>query len=293
MLKSPEQFTQLAGTMTSKESGNNKLREGFVGLAEGLLSSISDVFPECNETRHALELFRVAVKGDDEREDKFVKRCAELFKQNSAKLKNRDVSALFSIAKCLPLLKNLNIEAKWTDPEFTDESKANMWQYLLALETYAGLYCAVPSGVMSRIEKLASSMSSKLEQGALDISSLDISAFGEDLISKLSPEELKEFEGSLPDVYSCVENVASLLAKSAGNDSFDSAALVTKIVQMQSGSGTESGLPLGAFVQEMGASMCCPPNIEPQMLANAAQSLARSSAGSLQQDSKLKRRRKH
>jgi hypothetical protein len=249
--------------MTEPESSApvqaNKLREGFIELSENLVTSIGDVFPECDETRHALQLFRVAVKGDPTCEDKFVRRCAGLFKQNSA---------LFAVVDGIPMLKCIDIRAKWSDPDFTDESKQNLWQYLSALETYGGLYCAVPAGVMGRIEQVAMTMSAKLQEGTLDIASIDITAFGEDLMSGLSPEEMKDFEGSLPDVYSCVGNVASMLAKQSGNDSFDAEALMSKVVQLQAGAASGQPPDLGNFIQELGGSMC------PGMDANATSMVA-------------------
>jgi len=186
-----------------------------------------------------------------------VRRCTGLFKQNSARLKERDSSALFAVVDGIPLLKDVDIRGKWSDPDFTEESKQNLWQYLSALETYGGLYCAVPAGVMGRIEQVATTLSAKLQAGTLDIASIDITAFGEDLMSGLSPEEMRDFEGSLPDVYSCVGNVASMLAKQAGNDSFNVEELMSKVVQMQAGAAVSGKPPdLGNFIQEMGSSMC-------------------------------------
>jgi hypothetical protein len=272
----------MADSDSSAPTQANKLREGFVELSENLLTSIGDVFPECDETRHALQLFRVAVKGDPHGEDKFVRRCTGLFKQNSVRLKERDSTALFAVVDGIPLLKGIDIRSKWSDADFSKESKQNLWQYLSALETYGGLYCAVPAGVMGRIEQVATTMSAKLQEGTLDIASIDITAFGEDLMSGLSPEEMKDFEGSLPDVYSCVGNVASMLAKQTGNDSFDADALMSKVVQLQAGA-VASGKPpdLGNFIQELGGSMC--PGLDDnatKMVAGLAQQmLAAGSAG--------------
>lgn len=252
------QLRKAAAMEVENRPSANKLRQGFVELAEGLLSSIVEVFPECDETRHALELFRVVVKDDPSAEDKFVRKCTALFKQNSARLKENDSQALFAVVDGIPLLKDIDVRAKWSDPDFSAESKQNLWHYLSALETYGGLYCAVPSGVMGRIEKVATTMSAKLQEGTLDISSIDIAAFGEDLMSGLSPEELRDFEGSLPDVYSCVGNVASMLARQSGNDSFDAEGLMAKVTQMQGSSGPD----LGNFIQEMSASLV-PGNLNP------------------------------
>lgn len=244
-------------TQVEPAADSNKLRHGFVELAEGLLSSIQEVFPECDETQHTLQLFRALVKGDPAAEDHFVKKCVGLFKQNSARLKEQDSAALFTVVDSIPLLKDIDLRSKWDDPDFSAESKQNLWQYLSALETYGGLYCAVPPGVMGRIEKMAMTMSTKLQEGTLDIASIDIAAFGEDLMSDMSPEELRDFEGSLPDVYSCVGNVASMLSKqSGGGDSLDADALLSQVASMAGGASASGGGPnLGAFIQQMSAGL--------------------------------------
>lgn len=275
----------------------NKLRDGFVELAEGLLSSIVEVFPECDETRHTLQIFRVAVKGDSGAEDKFIRKCSALFKQNSARLKERDANALFCVVDGIPLLKDIDIRGKWSDPDFSEESKQNLWQYLSALETYGGLYCAVPAGIMGRIEQVATTMSTKLQQGTLDIASIDIAAFGENLMSGLSAEELRDFEGSLPDVYNCVGNVASMLAKQTGNDSFDAEGLMAKVVQMQTEAVSNGTSPnLGNFIQEVSGSML-PANFDPAatgvVAALAQRMLSGAAAQPEKQPPKQQRRQKH
>ena len=100
----------------------NKLREGFVGLAEALLSSISDVFPECENTARVLALFRTLIKGDAMIEDVFVRKCHALFKQNSDALKRREAEALFIIVESLDYVRDIDLRNKWEDPDFSDET---------------------------------------------------------------------------------------------------------------------------------------------------------------------------
>jgi hypothetical protein len=225
-----------------------------VSLAENLLQSITDVFPECDETKHALELFGVMVKGDATREDSFVRLCVRLFKENSARLKNHDEEALFAVVDGIQILQGVEIRSKWSDPDFSTESKENMWSYLSALQTYGGLYVAVPAGVMDQIEKVAGSMNESLSNGSFDLANFDFAAFGDSLLSGLSKEEVVNFEGSLPDIYACVGNVAQLIAKQSGNDAFDAAALVERVVAMQNGAGGMEGLSELAGLSGLGGS---------------------------------------
>jgi hypothetical protein len=281
-----------AGTAASAKG--NKLRDGFVSLAENLLSSIALVFPECDETLHALELFRVVIKGDPGHEDKFVRKCNELFKQNSTQLKEHNQEALFAVIDGIGLLKGIDIRCKWSDADFSAESKDNMWQYLSALETYGSLYCAVPAGVMDRIEQVATTMSESMKNGTLDLSTLDLSSFGEELVSGLSSEEVKDFEGSLPDVYSCVGNVAAMLAKQSGNDSFDSESLVKRVVEMQKKASEGGPTPdLSGFIQELGGAVGGGDAAMATMVAGMAQQmLTKTSVPNNANDGKKKNRRR-
>ena len=261
----------------------NRLRGSFVSLAESLLESIQEVFPECDETTTARRLFGAIVKGDSAAEDRFLRKCMDEMRCRQDRVKQHDVEALFEIADGLSLLKTINLRGKWRDPDFSDKSKENLWQYVDALQTYGGLYCAVPPAVMAQIEKVALEVSEKMAGGNFDVSKLDLTSIGKDLITSLSAEEVEEFEGSLTDVYACVGNVASLLAKQNGNESFDVAAMMNCIQSMQAnvvqgakrdGSG---GADFGALLQQLGSGSSVGSN---PMLTQALASFAKGVMGS-------------
>lgn len=228
----------------------NRLRESFIALAESLLESIQEVFPECDETGTARRLFGAIIHGDSNAEDKFLRRCMDEIRSRQERIKEHDVEALFEIADGLSLLKTIDLRSKWSDPEFSDESKAHLWQYIEALQTYGGLYCAVPSAVMAKIEQAALSVSETMTDGQFDLSKVDLAALGKDLIAGLSSEEVEEFEGSLTDVYSCVGNVASLLSKQTGNESFDVSAMMSCVQNLQ-GNVVDGSMDVSGVLQQL------------------------------------------
>ena len=150
----------------------NKLRQGFVSLTESLLRSVAEVFPECEATEAALTLFCTFLKGDPKREDQLIRRCAKVFQEKSQSLKQREEAALFEVVDSLGFLGELNFQSKWSDPGFTEDSKANFWQYLQSLKTYAELYCALPTTVMGKLEKVAGGISERIRSGDLNLNSL-------------------------------------------------------------------------------------------------------------------------
>ena len=193
----------------------NKLREGFISLAESLLASISDVFPECKETERVLAIFRTLVKGDDTFEDKFVRKCHAVFKIHADSLKQHEAEALFSVTESLDYVRDIDLRTKWEDPDFTDTSRAHLWQYIATLKTYADLYTAVPKEVMGKIESVAGNIGEQLSRGELDLAHMDLNKIGQTLLSDLTPDELSGFEGNLPDIISSMSNVAGSLGASA------------------------------------------------------------------------------
>lgn len=219
----------------------NKLRQGFITLAESLLESIADVFPECDNTHAVLRIFRALIKDQAELEDKFVWRCHALFKEYADGIQSQDPDTLFIILEQLDHLRDINLREKWEDPDFTDDSKANLWQYVSALKTYADLYTAVPKNVMSKIETVAGTLGDQLVKGELDLKNMDIGALGQNLLSDLSPEELSHFESKLPEIYSSLSQVAGSLGGANGAN-LDLAALMKQISEQD---GTGDGLAPG------------------------------------------------
>jgi len=268
------QSIKVADTGSKSGQDANRLRDSFVALAESLLESIQEVFPECDETSTARRLFSAIVKGDSTAEDRFLRKCMDEIRSRQDRIKDRDIEALFEIADGLSILKTINLRQKWSDPDFSEESKGHLWQYVEALQTYGGLYCSVPTSVMAKIEKVAVNVSEKMAGGDFDLSKLDLSSLGKDLIGELSTDEVEEFQESLADVYSCVGNVASLLAKQSGNETFDVAAMMSCVQSMQSnvvqGGG---GVPpnFGALLQNLGGEGACQNPMLQQALASLAQ----------------------
>ena len=216
----------------------NKLRQGFVNLAESLLESIADVFPECDNTTAVLRIFRALIKDNAELEDKFIWRCHKLFKEYSDGIQRHDSETLFVILEQMDHLRDIDLREKWEDPDFTDDSKANLWQYVCALKTYADLYTAVPKNVMNKIETVAGDLGDQLVKGQLDLKNMDIGALGQSLLADMSPEELSHFEGKLPEIYNSLAQVAG--SWSGGQGANLNLADLMKQIAEQDGDGNGS-----------------------------------------------------
>ena len=236
----------------------NKLRQGFISLAETLLSSIADVFPECENTEMALHMFRTVLKGNDCIEDQFIRRCQALFKQHSTGLKNHDVETLFTLLESLDQLRDIDMRDKWDDPDFAPESRDHLWQYVAALKTYADLYTAVPKNVMGKIESVAGCIGEQLSRGELDLRSMDLGKIGQTLLADLSSEELEGFEGKLPDIYESLSEVANAIG--GGCAGIDMSALMEQLASQSGENGPTAaaalnGVDLTKVLQQLSSGM--------------------------------------
>jgi len=249
----------------SENLGSNKLREGFVSLSEALLTAVHDVFPECQSTDHVLKVFRTFVKGDPNNEDVFLRKCHKIFKKHSAEIKARDPEAVYAISEELDMIKSMDLRKKWNDPDFAEESRMNLWTYVANLETYANLYCCVPPNTMGKIEDMALKVTKQMRGENLE--NLDIGNFGKEIMSSMTPQDIADLEGNLPDIYACVGNVAGMLGHGTESGSkIDVEGLIQKLMQSQTdGAPDISGLL--SNLQGTGAG------IDPSQLASLAQKL--------------------
>jgi hypothetical protein len=226
-----------------------KLRQGFVALAEALLKSLAEVFPECDAVDRGVQLFASLVKGDAQSEDEFIRKCHAVFQRHGAAFKAREPESLFQAADALPILRDVDFRSKWADPGFDEQSKENLWQYLQSLKLYAELFCAVPASVMGKIECVATELGERLKSGDLDLSRMDIADLGQRLLGQLGAEELANFEGSLPSIYASIAEMASSLASQAGHPDLDVEALMKSVVAGQQPGGA---VDLSAVMQRLG-----------------------------------------
>lgn len=238
-------------------SSPDKLRLGFISLCESLLTSVSEVFPECEDTQDALELFRTAVKGDKRREHLFLVHCGELSKANAELINARDPEGIFRLMDGVEQLQGINIREKWQDAEFSEASREHFWQYVIALKTYAELYNSIPQGLLGKIEKIAGSMCHNLQEGKMDLQNLDISEIGRTLMSSISEEDAKAFEGKLPDIYGCMADVMKFMGGSPpGATGFDVNDLMKQMAAVQSKVDTSGGkIDAQALIQQMMGSV--------------------------------------
>lgn len=252
-------MTEIVAAKTEQPSPA-RLRDGFIQLVDNLLTSLVEVFPECDDTAEAVRLFGVLVKGSPKNEDRFISACNVVLKENSAGIAARDPAALFRAAKSMEVLKDIDLEDKWNDPDFSDKSKDHFWMHIVALETFSDLYCSIPSGVLGRIEQMASSLGSSIVDGTIDISNVSVMKMSNELLESISPEDLQSFQSNVGNVFSAVGKVATMISQRNGGEALDVENLMERLAQMQESKGD---IDFSAMVHEIGGSIA--PNMGPHL----------------------------
>jgi len=250
-----------------------KLRQGFIVLAESLLASLLEVFPECDALDAGFQLFTRVLKGDASKETAFIREFQAVLQKRAEALKSQEEEALFQAAEELPLLKNVDLRKKWGDPGFTDESKKHFWQYLSSLKIYADLFCSVPTEILGKIETVAGELSSKLQAGNFDFSKLDVREIGNELLGQLTQEEVKTFEASLPSIFSSITEMASSISAQVGGGAapIDPEAVMKVLLEKQQEGGP---LDVSSLMQSLGDALpLAGLNGGPQSLAGVMQLL--------------------
>jgi len=228
-------------------SHTNRLRSLFIDLTNDLLTSLTDVFPECTKTLRVRTIFETIIKGDADYEDKFLRRWHDLMKTKEALLDEENPEALFEILDSLEHVRDIDLRTKWEDPEFTDESKKHLWDYFKSLRTYADLYTALPATVMGKIETVATELGQKLASGEQSLGNLDLQSIGQSLVSQLSDPERQEFQGNSVDIMNSLNGVMSnmfgnrpgaaegLLQQVPGMGNLDLNSLAQQVAQQTTG----------------------------------------------------------
>lgn len=112
-----------------------------MGILLEFATNMSEVFPECPQTKEAIVLLTAL------QEDCTSVMCTSLIQQwldfvdtNRAHFDRNDMESML-VQNTNPdsIVSSVDLKTKWNDPEFNEESKLIVWEYLRKLEKYARL----------------------------------------------------------------------------------------------------------------------------------------------------------
>ena len=252
-------------------SNNSDVLPAFVDTIEELLNGLREVFPECEKVKKKLLKFRAFVKAADEvdavsgatiRKGQFKADGAKiLIKDWHSQLspyydvcRKRDILTL--LASNLPIIKELDIAAKWEDPSFDPESRDNFFQYIDTLNMYAQMQF-IPSKMLNRIEDVAQQLAMKMANGEANFEQIDVFELGKQVLDNTSEAELMEFAGNLGEIQKMVQMSSAHLSATAPPELAGMAEMMSNMAS-QGGGGEVPGMPgmdMGLVMKMMGGAL--------------------------------------
>jgi hypothetical protein len=234
-------------------SSLEKFRSVFVDLVHALISSLSEVFPECAQTREQLQAFE-KIRGTGDMEEKLIHDCRRAFQQC---LGGDEAMVLNSI----DIFKTIGILEKWNDPEFTDESRRHLCHYVHAMDAFSHIYTCLPRNLLGRAEHFAKVAQQTAQETAQQIArhgtpkaapkvapkvapkaapkaasnggggkakrAGDLQTIGAALYGELTTEERQALERSLPELMNCACKIGRLVQDQC-NEGVSMEALLSK-----------------------------------------------------------------
>jgi hypothetical protein len=178
---------------------NAETRDKFCGLLEECLLSLTDVFPECQNTRKLLEKYQDLIKSSDLLKDQLIKKWHRSLQPHYALADAHD-NALWD--EDLPYFQEIHIRNKWYDPDFTEESKDYMWEYMTGLNKHSRIYNAIPEHMLDQIQNAATGLADRVRNGEMkfDLESLnwqEVEKLGKDVMSGLNEGDVEEFVSNI------------------------------------------------------------------------------------------------
>lgn len=183
---------------TTVDSQPSHVVQEFVQTLHDMLSAINEVFPECPKVALYVATFRGAVLNLPPAQEQAIQRWHKIMGPYYDAVERRDIDTILNSG--IEVLDQLGLAEKWYDPDFDEDSKDALWEYLDELNSYAKLYCQLPNGIMRKIEDIAMKIASQTPEGQQP--NVNVQQVAADVLMNLGENDLKDFTQSLPTLMS-------------------------------------------------------------------------------------------
>lgn len=87
-----------------------------------------------------------------------------------------------------------------------DEINEEAWEIIARLNDISTVVGNIPSGMMTQIESMAARLAGDLQAGRIDMSNIDLSSLGEQVLSQCSESDMSKFAGNLGNLMPVVQS---------------------------------------------------------------------------------------
>ena len=173
--------------MSAAAATNNPL-EDFFQLCKTLMSAVSTTFPECERTKTALsELEFIETSGMETMKETLIRTWYDTMKPHVQACVQKNDNVL--LRANIKFLDELDLKTKWTDPDFDQESKDVLWEYINNLNYLACMYSESSPEHMEGLTSVASRLA---ETAQLEISEDGKLSFNLKALQSLLTDESKQ-----------------------------------------------------------------------------------------------------
>ena len=203
----PAEDAPTSGAGTGADPGGNEdilkqIVDVFYEYSKQFSEALVDVWPECPSLRsYKLQFDMSCVHPPQAVADKARVKLVEAYHADMSPYfdqctkKSDELMTSQAIQSKIQVLSDIKFYEKWTQ-DLHQETKDNVWEYINAMNKYAGLYSLyskVPVGMMSNIQNMATDITTKLESGTMDLSNLNIMDLGQTVMQSMNPEDMQQF----------------------------------------------------------------------------------------------------
>jgi hypothetical protein len=190
---------------------NNPL-EDFFQLCKTLVTAIKNVFPECEKTQSALaQLEFIENSGMAQMKENLIRKWYDTMKPYVQECVAKNDNVL--LRSKIKVLDDFDLKVKWTDPDFDQESKDVLWEYINNLNYLAIMY---NESSPEQIEGLTAVASRLAETAQMEISDDGKLSFNlKALQSFLTDDKKGDLASLMPLAAPIMEN---MLGGAAGGD---------------------------------------------------------------------------
>ena len=184
----------------------DQIAEIFYQYSKQFIEALCEVWPECPELkRHKLKFELACVHPPQALALPNKRKLVQNYHITMSPFYNRcnqkDESLLMDreAQKHIDILNEIKFYEKWS-PDLHTETKENVWEYILSMNRYGNLYnlyTNVPSGMLGKIESMATGIASKMESGEMTMQDLNLQELGQSVMQNIDKAELESFAGNM------------------------------------------------------------------------------------------------
>ena len=187
----------------ANSSSTAAVAAAFADMLVQFLEALSDVFPECRKVvqyKLAFNMRLMACGGNQSSIQDVHTQAITAYHSSMSpyyqRCINHDETLLM---EDIDIMQNIDMQYKWT-PDLHEDTKTAIWEYITKMNEFASIhsmYTQIPTGMLSSIENIAHNIASKIGNGEMNLTDLNLQTLSEQVMSSLNVNDIQRFAHQL------------------------------------------------------------------------------------------------